>query len=146
MTDKRDLQTPDDGIQQQLNNSIEGFNTAIKDATPDQQNVALENLNQNIMPALKQADEHISIVQFISATDGEGRDYWAYLNIAPSKQMALADAFKQGGQINYLAYGEELACGWGKEPDAKTKQRMADEYGCKDDFQDNLLASITQSA
>jgi hypothetical protein len=98
------------------------------------------------MPALVKADKQISIIDFISSTDAQGRDYWLYLKIPPSKHLDFTEAFAKGGSINFLEYGTEVESGWGKSPDAETKQRITEKYGLQDNFEDKLVAAITQQA
>ncbi|MBL1147326.1 MAG: hypothetical protein HND56_09300 [Pseudomonadota bacterium] len=77
----------------------------------------------------KQADEKYGLIEFCNGRDQNGRLYWAYLTLFPSKYREFKARAAAGESFHLLDYGEELASGWGKHPPEHVKKELEEKYG-----------------
>ncbi|TVQ84131.1 MAG: hypothetical protein EA357_03465 [Micavibrio sp.] len=74
-------------------------------------------------------DEQFSMVELCSGADAEGRSYWAYLSLYPSRYREFRENAAGGVSMRLTDYGEVLATGWGPMPPALIKAKMEEKYG-----------------
>ncbi len=87
------------------------------------------------------ADLLCTIVLLCRGTDMYNRKFWAYMCIKPS----MAEAFKKArdeGSFNLGDYGTIIEAGEGGEAPPEVKNRMARDYGVKDDYEGDLMRAI----
>ena len=92
---------------------------------------------------LDQADQHVSMVEFGTLHNSEGKQFWFYLNVKPSLYLNYKQTFEQDDTIDIKSFGEVIACGWGDTPPIDVVQTMRDEYNCSPDFQERLRVAFS---
>ena len=95
---------------------------------------------------LDQADEQVSMVEFGTLHNHEGKQFWFYLNIKPSLYLDYKQAFVQGSSIDIKSYGDVLAYGWGNTPPDNVIQTMQDEHNCSPNFEGNIQEAFSNVA
>jgi hypothetical protein len=95
---------------------------------------------------LKEADADTSLITFnrgIVATDG--RPYWLYIAVKPSKSREFMEATRAGKTIKFRDFGEILEYGFEKEVPASMKQKMKEKYGCDDNYMEKLNKDVFEA-
>jgi len=85
---------------------------------------------------LAEADRTSSIVVFDRGVNRDGRSYWLYILLKPSKYieyMRLAAA-KNRKPMKFDEYGELLDYGYDKDVPVPIKQKMKELYGCDENY------------
>lgn len=70
------------------------------------------------------ADERLSIYELVNSKTADGRDFYAYLAIIPTKYELYKIASSSGKPIKFTDYGEIILTGWGKEPTEEIAKDM----------------------
>ena len=68
------------------------------------------------------------LLYFVTAKDARFLDAYYYVMVDRGKEKKFEKDFA-GGYINLEDYGKILASDYGREPSARVKQRLKDEYG-----------------
>lgn len=84
-----------------------------------------------------------SILMLCRGTSAQGGAYWAYVCMLPSQAELFYHA-RGRGALSLDDYGTVLEWGDGEQPPASVKQRMRDQFGARDDFEDMLITLIEQ--
>ena len=87
---------------------------------------------------LAQADKDLAILGYVHGTMDDGRPYYAYVAILPSKyrEFHALSAAKKAMVIGN--YGTVIAAGFEFEPPADVVQEMQDVYGFDEQFETKL--------
>jgi hypothetical protein len=91
------------------------------------------------------ADLLCTLVLFCRGQDMYNRNFWAYMCIKPS----MAEGFKrarEAGDFNLGDYGTIIEAGEGTEAPAEIKRRMAQDYGVREDFEEDILRTVESMA
>jgi len=91
---------------------------------------------------LKEADEQAEFIECATAHAPDGKQFWYYLSIKPSKYAEYKQRHRDGGKLNPKEFGEVLACGWGANPPDDIRAEMKEEFGCDPSFEKNLKTAI----
>lgn len=86
---------------------------------------------------LGNVDEAIGIITLVTGTTEDGREFWAYLSVPPSKYQAFEEAQKSGQYI-LTEFGDILKHGSGSAPPPEAVREMADAYGIDPDLELHL--------
>jgi hypothetical protein len=70
-----------------------------------------------------------------------GKPFWAYMCIKPSKAKAFGDA-RKSGRMNLMDFGSVIEAGEGENPPEDVKLRMEREFGMRHDNDEQLLNMI----
>ncbi len=68
---------------------------------------------------------------------------WSYVAIKPSQALSFKDACMRGA-IQIEEYGTILEEGLGENPSDEIRQKMARNFGVRQDLEDNLRVNIEQ--
>lgn len=107
-------------------------------------NDTLDSLLDQILPpreVLEEADKDVEILMLVKGTKADGKKFWCYLMVLPSKLMDFKKAEIAGDYI-LEDYGRIVEMGEGDEPDEDTKQRMADEHGANPNLEQEVLDAV----
>ena len=91
---------------------------------------------------LKEADSLVELITLTFATADDGRPFWVYAAIRPSRYQAFMADTTAKNHINVDDYGWAIAFGYGTEVPAETKQQMVEIYG----FDENYPATLLKKA
>ncbi len=80
-------------------------------------------------------DDNVSMINLVKGVLEDGRNYYAYIKIKPSKYLEFQIA-SQKGDCDISEYGEIILHGEGEPTDA-IKKEMKEKYGCEEDFEEN---------
>lgn len=87
------------------------------------------------------ADLVCTIMLLCQGKRKNGHSYWAYVCIKPSRAKAFADA-RANGTLNLEDYGSIIEWGEGEDPPKEVRDRMRQQFGMRDDFEEELLKAI----
>lgn len=88
-------------------------------------------------------DDTVRILQLVTGTV-DGKAFWAYLAMRPTTYQDYVARVEAGEAVDLEEYGDMLEQGWGTEPPAEVKQKMAREYGAEENFEEQLLALVEE--
>lgn len=93
--------------------------------------------SQEVMRAalLKEADKEGGILELCSGVTKEGRRYYAYLSVLPSRYAEYIKMLGTGTVFRLADYGEILRTGWGGGPPEEVKREMQEKFGFDHDFE-----------
>jgi len=95
----------------------------------------------NIKSLTDNFDNNIGIITLVTGHIEDGKPYYAYAIIPPSKYLAFKEAEKHG-DYDLADYGEIIAHGHGAEPSAEVKKEIEEKYGANHEFEDELKSII----
>lgn len=102
-------------------------------------------------PALAPADElreavdsAVEIIVLVRGTLADGRAFWAYASMPPSRYPAYKAMETAGQSYRLEDWGTILRHGLGEEPPLDVKVEMHDAYGADDQFETNMLRLADQ--
>ena len=83
---------------------------------------------------LAEADKSVEMLVLVTGQRQDGRDFWAYAAILPSKYTAFMAAEAQG---NYRLndYGRVLTSGDGLEPPSGLEQQLREKFNLSTEFE-----------
>lgn len=102
---------------------------------------ALERIDWNVV------DDKIGMIELCQGRDEDGRDFWAYLCLYPSKYKEYKERSAKGEALSPLDFGEALRTGWGTYPSEETQREMEEKYGLnhetflEDDIKERLRSA-----
>ena len=85
------------------------------------------------------ADERLSIYELASSKTADGRDFYAYLAIIPSKYDAYKTAASSGESVKFTEYGDVILTGWGKQPTSEIESEMEDLFHMNHNFESEIM-------
>jgi len=85
------------------------------------------------------ADERLSIYELVSSTTADGRDFYAYIAIIPSKYEAYKIAAASGDSVKFTEYGDIVLTGWGKYPTKEIENQMEDLFHMNHNFESEIM-------
>ena len=83
-----------------------------------------------------------TIMMLCHAEHPDGSPFWAYLCIRPSMAKAFADARDSGAPMDLADYGTIIECGEGATVPADIQNRMARDFGARDDYEEQLVSAV----
>lgn len=90
-------------------------------------------------------DEADAVIVLDQGTASDGRRYWAYMAIRPSRYADYMRAAKAHETIIFSDYGTILQYGFDKEAPSPVKALMKRRYGFDENFRENLVRDINQA-
>lgn len=84
-----------------------------------------------------------SILVLCRGNNHAGRAFWVYMCMLPNQAELFCEARRQG-RMDLEDYGTVLEFGEGAEPPPEVRERMRQEFGFRDDFEETLLKLIAQ--
>lgn len=136
---------PEDDIDENVVREIAG-NVAENIAAMEKEEI--ENLRHEFAEAvtpsqeeLQKADNEVSILIITAGEMEDGKPFYAYLSVKPSKYKDFMEAEKKG---NYKLsdFGEILEFGREKEPPENVKKEMEEKYGASHTFEEDFIKSL----
>ena len=91
---------------------------------------------------LKQADEHVGIIQLITGTTAKGEDFYAYVSVHPSLYQELVQKMMDGERMNVEKFGKVLKKGYGKQPSDEVKKHMEKTFGVDHKYMQHVTEEI----
>lgn len=88
-------------------------------------------------PPLLTENEGLGTVVYVTGEDMDGHTQWAYALIHADKYLDFKEAEAEGN-YQLADYGEVLYFGQGAEPPKEIKQKMAEAYGCNEQFEQEI--------
>lgn len=88
-------------------------------------------------PHDKNPEEHMKVTLLCQGKLTDGRDYWAYVEMPPSKAIAFKKAQITGG-FSMQDYGDVVAWGEGKNVPQEVREQMEAEYGANHNLESQL--------
>ncbi len=92
--------------------------------------------------ALQQADSGASIIAYTNGTTADGRAYYAYIAVKPSKYREFHQKSKARQSMKLNDYGKIIVYGY--EPKAPTTvvQHMRSKYGFDEEYETRLRSEV----
>ena len=87
-----------------------------------------------------EADSNIIVLDRGKLEDG--RPFWVYIRVKPSKYKDFAKASREGRPKRLTDYGTILKYGFDKEVPASVKLAMKQKYGCDDNHMSTLMNEL----
>lgn len=87
---------------------------------------------------LEDADEEIGILHLCSGQAADGRDFYAYVNMQPSRYLEFIEATERGDAVLLSDYGEVVESGFGAVPPESVQQAMNEKFNADPTFFDEL--------
>lgn len=98
-----------------------------------------ENSSTGVTPPV--TDLLSVIIMLCQGENEHGQPFWAYLCISPTMAKAFDDA-RKSGQFNLAEYGTIIESGEGETVPDTIKTRMQNDYGVRDDYEQQLSHAI----
>lgn len=89
------------------------------------------------------ADEAAEILALTTGATDEGKPYWMYAAILPSKYQAFMEATKARQRIEISDYGRPLRYGFDAAVPPDVQEEMKREYGFDKDYVPTLIKKAT---
>lgn len=94
--------------------------------------------------ALEAADDDTLIITYTTGKLADGRPYYAFISVKPSRYKAFNDAMKSKKPVCLKDYGDILACDFTEQPSAEVISHMHKAYGYNDNFMPKLQDELTK--
>lgn len=91
---------------------------------------------------LRAADHNTTILTYTTGTLEDGRPYYAYIAVDPSRYREFHAMTSYNKPIILGDYGEIIAAGFKVEAPEDVKREMCDVYGYDEAFADKLKAEV----
>lgn len=91
---------------------------------------------------LEEADAHSYIVVCYFDTTDDGRPYWLYLAVKPSKYREFMCRTENHQPVRFKDYGDILRYGFDKDIPLEVKREMKEKYGCDDHYMEFIIQDI----
>lgn len=95
------------------------------------------------LSALEDASDAVIVLSQGIASDG--RPYWAYIAVRPSRYADYMRAAKAHETVIFSDYGAILQYGFAKEVPLSIKAQIKRRYGFDENFKENLVKDINQA-
>ena len=101
---------------------------------PDEPEIDLDEEIAALDELLEEADKSVEMLVLVTGQRQDGRDFWAYAAIPPSKYTAFTEAEAKG---NYRLndYGRVLTSGDGQRPPSGLEQQLREKFNLSTDFE-----------
>lgn len=93
---------------------------------------------------LQEADGRLGIVHVISGKDANGKDFYAYVSVRPSRYEEFILISRAGEEMDVAEFGNVLESGFGREPSPEIRRHMEEKYGVDHHFLTNLQKEIVR--
>jgi hypothetical protein len=93
---------------------------------------------------LQQADATTAIIAYTNGTMADGRPYYAYLSVKPSKYREFYELSSARQSIVLNNYGKIIVSGFASTPPDEVVRFMADKYGFDDNYEQAVKAEVSQ--
>ncbi len=93
---------------------------------------------------LKAADADTAIIAYTSGTTGDGRPYYAYLAVRPSKYREFYELSSARKEITLGDYGKIVLAGFEPAPPPDVVQHMRDKYGFDEHYERKLKEEVSR--
>jgi hypothetical protein len=90
-------------------------------------------------------DDSNAVIVLSQRTARDGRPYWAYIAVRPSRYADYMRAAKAHETVIFSDYGTVLQYGFDKEVPVAIKTMIKRRYGFDENFKDNLVRDINQA-
>ena len=90
---------------------------------------------------LGELDEDMRMIELFSGIDEDGRDFFAYIAVKPSKHAEYRFRLENAEAIDLEEYGEVLEHGYSALPPKEIQEKFKEE-GCSYTFEDELKAFL----
>jgi hypothetical protein len=100
------------------------------------------NIETPSQQELKAADAHSAIIAFVNGTMSDGRPYYAYLAVKPSKCQQFYERTAAGEPLILSEYGTVIIAGFASQPPENVVAFMQREFGYSDTFEANLRQQL----
>jgi hypothetical protein len=102
---------------------------------------------QEFSPAeLKGMDADGAAVIVLSyGTADDGRPYWAYIEVKPSKYKEFMRRSMERKHITFAEYGTFLRYGYDPQVPETIKKEMEIKYGCSDNYRERLNKEVQEA-
>ena len=87
---------------------------------------------------LEKADEEIGILHMCAGQTADGRDFYAYVNMQPSRYLEYIEATERGDAVVLSEYGEIIESGFGAVPPESVQKAMNEKYQADQTFFEEL--------
>ena len=87
---------------------------------------------------LEKADEEIGILHLCSGQTHDGRDFYAYVNMQPSRYLDFIEATERGDAVVLNDFGEIVESGFGMVPPESVQKAMNEKFDVDPTFFDEL--------
>lgn len=84
-------------------------------------------------------DANGSILHLTSGLDANGREYYAYMFIQPSKYQEFLENAERAKSFNLEDFGLVIESGFGSLPPKDVQKKMEEEYFFNHEYEDLLL-------
>jgi hypothetical protein len=91
---------------------------------------------------LAAADKDSSVIVEDRGRLDDGRPYWLYIAVLPSKYNEYMRLTSQHAPIDVYQYGTILRYGFDAEVPSSVKEEMRERYGCDDHFMATLAQDV----
>lgn len=99
-------------------------------------------LKQPTPEELAEADKQSAILVYSHGMAGDGRPYYAYVAIRPSKYTEFHAASAAGQSLLLSEYGTVVAGGFADRPPPDVVRRMREINGFDDDYEEKLAREV----
>ncbi len=82
-------------------------------------------------------DPQVSITELVRCKNGQGRPFFAYIQIKPSQYMDYKLKLERGEPVNPNEY-EIVEYGWGENPPLHLQEAMEQKVGIDNDFEKKI--------
>ena len=95
---------------------------------------------------LEAADDKVAIIHLCSGQTSDGRDFFAYVAMWPSRYMEYIEATQRGDDVLLREFGDILESGYGLVPSERVQEEMKRKYGVDPTFFEELTKEIIAGA
>lgn len=93
---------------------------------------------------LKEIDDEVAIITYTNGTTEDGRPYYAYLAVKPSKYTEFHERTSASETIVLNDYGNIIACGFETGPPPEVIRQMREEYGYDEHYAQKLKSEASR--
>ncbi len=88
------------------------------------------------------ADESMVIYELATSQTPEGKDFYLYMGMTPTKYEDYKKLQGSNEPIVFSDFGTVILTGWGREPAPEVKAYMEAEFGMRHTFEDDLMDKV----
>jgi len=92
---------------------------------------------------LEAIDRHTFIIAYTNGTMADGRPYYAYIAVQPSKYQEFHDMTAAGKPLVMSHYGQVIIADFAVRPPQDIVDYMREEYGFEDNLESGLQQQLT---
>jgi|GEM_PF-2462035 len=91
---------------------------------------------------LQEADGGAMIVAYTTGTMQDGRDYYAYVGVKPSKYREFSELSEKRAPLRLNDYGRVLMAGFEQSAPAEVVKAMREQYGFDEHYEQALRVEL----